>query len=108
MWKITKLIKSQEKEIRAAKVLLPTGNEVNRPINLLYPLERVTPLENTDEDRTHQDVTQPNDVDETNGDVVARPKGGATDIARNKFKALYTDNIGTFVWCWECHDSCKT
>ena len=74
MGKITKLIKSQDKEIRAAKVLLPTGNEVNRPINLLHPLETATPLENTDEDSTHQDVPQPNDADETNGDVVARPK----------------------------------
>ena len=108
MWKITKLIKSQEKEIRAAKVLLPTGNEVNRPINLLHPLETATPLENTDEDSTHQDVPQPNDADETNGDVVARPKWRAADIARNKFKALYIDNIGTFVWCWECCDSHKT
>ena len=68
-------------------------------------METATPLENTDEDCTHQDVTQPNDADETNGDVVARSKGRAADIARNKFKALYTDNIGTFVWCWECRDS---
>ena len=104
MGKITKLIKSQDKEIRATKVLLPTGNEVNGPINLLYPLETVTPLENADEDRTHQDVTRPNDVGKANGDMVARPKRRAADIARNKFKALYTDNIGTFVWCWECSD----
>ena len=74
MGKITKFIKSQDKENRAAKVLLPTGNEVNRPINLLHLLETVTPLENMDEDHTDQDVTQPNDADETNGDVVARPK----------------------------------
>ena len=74
MEKITKLIKSQGKGIRAVKVSLPTGNEVNRPINHLYLLETATPLENADEDRTHQDVTRPNDVDETNGDMVARPK----------------------------------
>ena len=47
MGKITKLIKSQDNEIRAAKVLLPTGNEVNRPINLLHTLETATPLRHT-------------------------------------------------------------
>ena len=99
MGKITKLIEYQDKEIRAAKALLLTGNEVNRPINLLYPLKTATPLENADEDRTHQDVMQPNDVDETDGDVAPRPKQRDADIARNKFKALYTDSIGTFAWC---------
>ena len=38
MEKITKLIKSQDKGIRAVKVSLPTGNEVNRSINHLYLL----------------------------------------------------------------------
>ena len=36
--KIIKLIESEDGEIRAA-TLLPTRNTVNRPINLLYPLE---------------------------------------------------------------------
>ena len=41
-WKVAKiveLIPNSDGEIRAAKVLLPTKNIVNRPLNLLYPLE---------------------------------------------------------------------
>ena len=37
--RIVDLITSQDGEIRAAKVILTTKNIVNRPLNLLYPLE---------------------------------------------------------------------
>ena len=37
--KIVELITSNDGNIRAAKVLLSTKNVVNRPLNLLYPLE---------------------------------------------------------------------
>ena len=37
--KIIKLIESEDGEIRATTLLLTTRNTVNRPINLLYPLE---------------------------------------------------------------------
>ena len=37
--KIVELITSNDGNIRAAKVLLPTKNVVNRSLNLLYPLE---------------------------------------------------------------------
>ena len=37
--KITELISSNDGKIRAAKVLLPTKKVLNRPLNLLYPLE---------------------------------------------------------------------
>ena len=39
MAKITELISSNDGKIRAAKVLLPTKKVLNRPLNLLYPLE---------------------------------------------------------------------
>lgn len=41
-WKIAKiveLIPNSNGEVRAAKILLPTKNIVNRPLSLLYPLE---------------------------------------------------------------------
>ena len=41
-WKFGKMIESiitNDGNVRAAKVLLPTRNVVNRPVNLLYPLE---------------------------------------------------------------------
>ena len=39
MGKITELITSNDGKTRSAKVKLATGNTVNRPLNLLYPLE---------------------------------------------------------------------
>ena len=41
-WKFGKMIESiitNDGNVRAAKVLLPIRNVVNRPVNLLYPLE---------------------------------------------------------------------
>ena len=41
-WKIEKIIEllpNSEGKVRAAKVLLGTKSAVNRPINLLYPIE---------------------------------------------------------------------
>lgn len=41
-WKFGKMIESiitNDGNVTAAKVLLPTRNVVNRPVNLLYPLE---------------------------------------------------------------------
>ena len=37
--RITDLIKSYDNHTRAAKVLLPTNRVINRPLNLLYPVE---------------------------------------------------------------------
>ena len=39
MGKMVQLIESRESEMRVASVLLPNGNTVKRPINLLYTLE---------------------------------------------------------------------
>ena len=39
MGKIIELIPNSEGIARAAKLLLPTKNIINRPLNLLYPLE---------------------------------------------------------------------
>ena len=57
--KIMELITSQDGEIRAAKVLLTTKNIVNRPLNLLYPLEcsideKTVDKSNTEKDQGHQ------------------------------------------------------
>ena len=41
MGRITELITGRDGEIRAAKVLLPSGYTVNRPSNFVYPLEVV-------------------------------------------------------------------
>ena len=41
MGRITELITGRDGEVRAAKVLLPSGCTVNRPLNCLYPLEVV-------------------------------------------------------------------
>lgn len=41
-WKlgrISKLLKSNDGEIRAAKVIVSSGNEIGRSLNCLYPLE---------------------------------------------------------------------
>ena len=70
-WKIAKiqeLIISRDGEIRSAKVLLPSGITVNRPLNLLYPLETAIPEYNVDEtpadDSCESNITQ--EVDHTN------------------------------------------
>ena len=39
MGTIVQLIESRENEIRASTVLLPNGNTIKCPNNLLYPLE---------------------------------------------------------------------
>ena len=40
--KIIKVIESKDDAIRAATLLLPTRNTVNRPIKLLYPMQIAT------------------------------------------------------------------
>ena len=42
MGKIIKVIESKDDAIRAATLLLPTRNTVNRPIKLLYPMQIAT------------------------------------------------------------------
>ena len=75
MGKITKLIKSQDNELEQPKsyyqLEMKSIDQSTSCIPWKQPHHYAT---HTDEDCTHQDVTQPNDAHETNGDVVARPK----------------------------------
>ena len=45
MGKISELILSRDGKIRSARILLSSGNIINRPLNLLYPLETAVPEE---------------------------------------------------------------
>ena len=104
MGKVTKLIESKDNEIRAATILLPTKKEVNRPINLLYPLETATPTDQYN----HQIVNKNLHDNEENKIVIKessdRTKRKAAIEAREKLRHHFADEIGTFVWCRECRE----
>ena len=69
-WKIGKIVEmipSSDGNIRAAKVLLPTRNIINRPMNLLYPLE----CENEENQQDDSDAkNDQNKVQEINNDKI--------------------------------------
>ena len=62
MGKVDELIVCRDGEIRSAKVLLPSGCIVNRPINLLYPIETAIPEDN--EKNGDNDISKDDDSDE--------------------------------------------
>ena len=99
MGRITHLIKSKDHEIRAANVLLPNGNIIKRPINLLYPLETAL-IDNAENKNETNDKDEMKIVKERQ-----RPKRDAAVIAKYRLKELFNDEIGNFVWCRECHES---
>ena len=99
MGKIVQLIESRDNEIRAASVLLPNGNTIKRPINLLYPLETAAA-------DTISQIVEGNCQKErrlNNISVEGKSKRKASSFAKNRLKALFNEEIGTFVWCRECH-----
>uniref|UniRef100_A0AAF5PLL4 DUF5641 domain-containing protein n=1 Tax=Wuchereria bancrofti TaxID=6293 RepID=A0AAF5PLL4_WUCBA len=58
-WKLAKIKKlnvSQDKRIRSALIELPRGTQMNRPINMLYPLEIET-MEGREEQQTTSEKT---------------------------------------------------
>ena len=100
MGTIVQLIESRENEIRASSVLLPNGNTIKRPNNVLYPLE--TTAADTigqNADRNCQKENRPNSIS-----VEQKSKRKAASLAKIRLKALFNEEIGTFVWCRKCHE----
>ena len=100
MGTIVQLIESRGNEIRASSVLLPNGNTIKRPNNLLYPLETTaadTIGQNVE--RNCQKENRPNSIS-----VERKSKRKAASLAKIRLKALFNEEIGTFVWCQKCHE----
>ena len=89
--KIIKLIESEDGEIRAATLFLPTKNTVNRPINLLYPLKTAPVSDELNSDfLPHEQIHQKeNSVNVKQ--VLERSKRQAARIARDKLKEMFSD-----------------
>ena len=101
MGKIVQLIESRDNEICVASVLLPNGKTIKRPINLLCPLKT------TPEDTVTQNVEDncQNEHRPNNISVERKSKRKATSLAKDRLKTLFNEEIGTFVWCRECHEN---
>ena len=93
MAKITELISSNDGKIRAAKVLLPTKKVLNRPLNLLYPLE----CDSGREIEMMQDGEQLKESEEIISNTL-RPTRAAAIRAREQMQRLLSPEIGTFSW----------
>ena len=100
MGKIIQLIESRDNEIRAASVLLPNGNIINHPIKPLYPLE-IAPAD-TVENNVENNCQKENRTNNTS--VKQKSKRKAVFLAKDRLKTLFIEDIGTFVWCRECHE----
>ena len=97
-WKIGKieeLITSRDGQIRSAKVRLSSGIIVNRPLNLLYPLETSIPYKDEcDEEavsngEVHEDNETENESNEVDlHDIESKPKRLAGVSAREKLSKL--------------------
>ena len=82
-------------------MLLPNGNTIKRPINLLYPLE--TAAADTIGQNVEGNCQKENRLN--NISVEGKSKRKASSFAKNnRLKALFNEEIGTFVWCRECHE----
>ena len=89
----------KQRQLRAASVLLPNGNTIKCPINLLYPLETAaadTISQNVE--GNCQKENRPNNIS-----VERKSKRKASSLSKNRLKALFNEEIGTFFWCRECH-----
>ena len=105
MVKIIKLIEREGGEIRATTLFLPARNIVNRPINLLYPLETAPVSDEFNSDPLPSEQIQQKENGVNVKQVSERSKHQTARIARDKLKEIFSDEIGTFVCCWECRDS---
>ena len=102
MAKIVKLIESRDSKVRAANILLPTSKTINRSINLLYPLETAPAIELITMDDENE--LQVDDRSEVYKGKRKSPRNAAM-TAQFRLKELFNDEIGTFFWCRECHES---
>ena len=87
--KIEDLLLNSEGKVRAAKVRLAAGNTINRPLNLLYPLEcqetnqeDVITNEKTEDEQKQDDETERPDSSERKNEK--RPKRKAAIHARDR------------------------
>ena len=106
-WKLGKIIKfieSEDGEFRAATLLLPTRNTVNKPINRLYPFETAPVSDELNSDLLLQEQIQQKKNGVNVKQVSEKPKRQAVKIARDKLKEMFSDGIGIFVCCRECRD----
>ena len=74
--KVTELQKSRDGNTRSVKVLIPSGKEIGRPLNLLYPLEV------TDQSCDENENTTPKTKEERETHS-SRPKRYASEVAKN-------------------------
>ena len=93
MAKITELISSNDGKIRAAKVLLPTKKVLNRPLNLLYPLECYSGREI---EMTQGEEQLKETVEVTS--ITLRPTRAAAIRTRQQMQKLLSSEIETFPW----------
>ena len=91
--KITELISSNDGKIRPAKVLLLTKKVLNRPLNLLYPLE----CDSGREIEMTQDGEQLKEIEEITSNTLP-PTRAAAIRAREQMQKLLSSEIGTFSW----------
>ena len=103
MGKIVQLIESRDNEIRAASVLLPNGTTIKRPINLKQPLE--TAHADTIDQNVKDNCQKENRTNNTS--VERKSKRKAACFTKNRLTTLFNEEIGTFVWCQECHQDCE-
>ena len=89
--KITELISSNDGKIRAAKVLLLTRKLLNRPLNLLYPLE----CDSGRDIEMTKDGEQLKEIEEITSNTL-RPTRVAAIRAREEMQKLLSSEIGTF------------
>ena len=108
--KILELISNTDGIERAAKILLPSKNIINRSLNMLYPLEcEVVVNKEAKEESNKEDSNQREEQDDqpevnSNDDKNNRPRRKAAENARKKLRELFNDEISTFIWCPECRD----
>lgn len=79
MRKIVELIPSDDRMIRAAKILLGTKNTLNQSLNLLFPLQ----CNNKNEDITNFDMRQNNEINSNPNDSDQKPTNQEF-VAENK------------------------
>ena len=91
--KITEVVVSRDGERRSAKLKLPSGITINRPLNLLYPLELDIPGEDTSSSNADIEIAERNQhehelIDRHVNNVITRPKRNAGIIAHEKLSQL--------------------